>query len=151
MWFNTYLKDKQPVQIVYSRQWLLTTVQYFLKMPSYHICTLEFNERNLLNELPPTASLTEKLTRYWRKITLIDTKNPRCRLFFRSEAAVDYERQRHLRLASNVYIHPFSIFRSGKTGFYIICIFQSPLYLKLPIMFVLSCLASMFSCIICDT
>lgn len=89
-------------------------------MPSNHICTLDKSKVEV-SALPPLLSdapLTEKLWRYCRTATLVSTHNPRCNLFFRSRAAVEYEQKRHVRTQRNVYMHPFSMFRSEKCYFY---------------------------------
>lgn len=99
----------------------------FIIMPSNHICTLDPNavDESCLPPLSPTATVPEKIGRFWREITLISMKNPRCRMFFRSQASIEYERRRHLRITSNVFIHPFSTFRSGNIQFHFIYVFTS--------------------------
>lgn len=99
-------------------------------MPSTHICTLEAKQLgdSCLPALEPTASVGDRAKRFWRSITLISMKNPRSKTFFRSQASVDYEKRRHLRLEKSVFIHPFSLFRSEKckSQFEYICIHVSP-------------------------
>lgn len=84
---------------------------------SVHICELVRGSESCLPKLPPQSGKLKRCLRECRKIFMVTPENPSCRHFFRSNAAIQMEKKRHLRSSNWFIIHPFSKF----------CIFQERL------------------------
>lgn len=74
-----------------------------------HHCQIATDSQSCLPKLPPQASFLKRCARSIRKKFMVSRKNPRARVFCRSDAAIKAERYRHLQ-ASCFIIHPFSQF-----------------------------------------
>lgn len=97
-------------------------------MPVSHECNLKIAHDAPFPEIREGDNCCRKLWAHFHRSTLISTKNPRCRLFFRSDAAIQAERRRHIKSGLTHIIHPFSVFRIYWELYMIMVFFASLMY-----------------------